>query len=227
MSEIEFEQVSVTIDGKLILDSFSNKFAEKSIALVGANGSGKSTLARLINGLVLPTSGIVRVSGMDVARNPKAVRSRVGFIFTNPHAQVVMPTVIEDVVLSLRKKIADRAERNATALQILERYGLGELANQSVHELSGGQLQLLAIAGVLATEPEVLVADEPTTLLDLANSQRIGSMLLDLEQQLILATHDLELAARCERTLVLHQGRIVFDGDSVDGVNFYRELASR
>lgn len=227
MREIQFDQVSVTINGKLILDSFSKRFNEKSIALVGANGSGKSTLARLINGLVLPSSGTVSVSGIDVARNPKAVRNRVGFVFTNPQAQVVMPTVLEDVVLSLRKKISDREERNAAALRILEQFGLGELAHQSVHELSGGQLQLLAIAGVLATEPEILVADEPTTLLDLANSQRIGSMLLALEQQLILATHDLELATRCERTLVLHEGRIVFDGDSIDGVNFYIELATR
>lgn len=227
MSEIEFEQVIVTIDGKLILDSFSKRFTEKSIALVGANGSGKSTFARLINGLVLPSSGRVSVSGIDVARNPNAVRNRVGFIFTNPQAQVVLPTVIEDVVLSLRRKISDRDERNAAAFKVLEQFGLRDLAHQSVHELSGGQLQLLAIAGVLATDPEVLVADEPTTLLDLANSQRIGSMLLALEQQLILATHDLDFAARCDRTLVLHEGRIVFDGDSVDGVNFYRELASK
>ena len=87
-----------------------------------------------------------------------------------------------------------------------------------MHALSGGQRQLLAIAGVLATEPEVLVADEPTTLLDLANSRLIGDLLLGLPQQLVLLTHDLDLAARCDRALVMSDGRVVFDGPAADAV---------
>ncbi len=82
---------------------------------------------------------------------------------------------------------------------MLERYGLAELADRSVHSLSGGQRQLLAVAGVLATEPDVLVADEPTTLLDLRNTRAIADLLFGLPQQLVLVTHDLDLALRCER----------------------------
>jgi biotin transport system ATP-binding protein len=95
---------------------------------------------------------------------------------------------------------------------VLEQYGLAEHADVSVHALSGGQKQLLALAGVLATEPAVLVADEPTTLLDLANTRRVGDLLLGLEQQLLLVTHDLDLAARCDRVLVVEDARVRFDG---------------
>src|SRR5690606_38918816 len=107
----------------------------------------------------------------------------------------------EDVALSLRKRYRAKADREAAALAVLERFGLADLADRSVHALSGGQRQMLAIATVLATDPRVLVADEPTTLLDLANTRRIGDVLLGLAQQLVLVTHDLELAARCDRAL--------------------------
>ena len=96
---------------------------------------------------------------------------------------------------------------------MLERFGLGEHADVSVHALSGGQRQLLALAGVLAVEPAVLVADEPTTLLDLANTRRVADLLFGLDQQLVLVTHDLDLARRCDRVLVVEDARVRFDGD--------------
>ena len=95
---------------------------------------------------------------------------------------------------------------------MLERYGLAELADRSVHSLSGGQRQLLAMAGVLATDPDVLVADEPTTLLDLRNTRAIADLLFGLPQQLVLVTHDLDLALRCDRALLVDDGRVVADG---------------
>jgi biotin transport system ATP-binding protein len=131
---------------------------ESRIALIGPNGSGKSTLARLVNGLVTPRTGRVVVDGLDVAQEGREVRRRVAFAFTDPAAQLVMPTVVEDVALSLRRRHPDRDDRTRAARAVLDRYGLGDLAERSVHSLSGGQRQLLAIAGVLATEPEVLVA---------------------------------------------------------------------
>nr|WP_231747653.1 ABC transporter ATP-binding protein [Auraticoccus cholistanensis] len=198
---------------------------ERRVALVGANGSGKSTLARLVNGLVVPSSGRVLVDGLDVARSGAEVRRRVGFVFTDPAAQLVMPTAAEDVALSLRHRHRDRRERRAAALSVLEAHGLAGLADRSVHTLSGGQRQLLALAGVLATEPSVLVADEPTTLLDLANSRRVGDLLLALPQQLLLITHDLELAGRCERALLVDHGRVVADGPAADVVDHYRATA--
>ena len=153
------------------------------------------------------------------------MRRRVGFVFTDPAAQLVMPTVLEDVALSLRRTHRDKRVRRQAALDVLADYGLEALADRSVHSLSGGQRQLLALAGVLATGPDVLVADEPTTLLDLANSRRVGDLLLSLPQQVLLVTHDLELASRCQRALVVDGGRVVHDGPAAEAVAHYRAIA--
>lgn len=229
MSRLVLDQVVVTaptLEGDLtILSETSLELTEHSIALIGPNGSGKSTLARLLNGLVSPASGTVTVDGLDVAQHGREVRRKVGFVFTDPSAQLVMPTVVEDVALSLRRTHRGKAERRAAAMEVLRSYGLEELADRSVHSLSGGQRQLLAVAGVLACAPDVVVADEPTTLLDLANSRMIGDLLLGLPQQLVLCTHDLDLAARCERGLVVSDGRVVFDGPASEAVAHYRATA--
>ncbi len=197
---------------------------ERRVCVIGANGSGKSTLARLLNGLVLPTTGRVIVDGLDTAVDGAAVRRRVAFAFTDPEAQLVMPTAGEDVALSLRRLGLPRADRDARVAQVLDTYGLTDLADVSVHALSGGQRQLLALAGVLATEPEVLVCDEPTTLLDLRNRQAVVSLLDRLRQRIVLVTHDLALAARTERVLVLDGGAVVHDGPGEPAVAFYRDL---
>ncbi|MFT4187767.1 MAG: ABC transporter ATP-binding protein [Aeromicrobium sp.] len=220
---IELVDVGVTApDGQTaILTDVNGVWSEQRIALIGANGSGKSTLARLVNGLVRPTTGRVIVDGLDVAEHTVAVRKKVGFCFTDPSAQFAMPTAIEDVALSLRRAYPRRAERHDAALAILDRYGLAHRAEVSVHALSGGQKQLLALAGVLAIEPAIVVADEPTTLLDLSNTRRVAEVLFGLDQQLIVATHDLALAARCERGIVVSDGRIAFDGPADDAVAHY------
>ncbi len=213
-------------DGDLqVLHPTSLALTERRIALVGPNGSGKSTLARLLNGLVTASSGRVLVDGLDVARHGREVRRRVGFVFTDPAAQLVMPTAVEDVALSLRRTHRDKGVRRQAALQVLADAGLDGLGDRSVHGLSGGQRQLLALAGVLATGPSLLVADEPTTLLDLGNSRRIGDLLLGLPQQLVLVTHDLGLAARCDRALLVTDGRVLADGPAPDVVAHYRDVA--
>ncbi|CAB4728940.1 unannotated protein [freshwater metagenome] len=217
-----------TADGeRVLLEPTTLSLTEQRVAVIGANGSGKSTMARLLNGLVTPTTGRVLVDGLDVARHGAEVRRRVGFCFTDPAAQLVMPTCVEDVELSLRRSERDPVARRRRALEVLERHGLAEHAHQSVHDLSGGQRQLLALAGVLATDPEVVVADEPTTLLDLANSRRVGDLLLSLPQQLVLLTHDLDLAARCDRVLVVEGGRVVADGTGPESVAAYVDAVDR
>ena len=216
MPTVELEAATVAIEtagvDHVVLEPTTLTLTERRIGVIGANGSGKSTLARLVNGLVSPTSGRVLVDGLDVARHGAQVRRRVAFAFTDPAAQLVMPTCVEDVELSLRRHETHPRRRRERALAVLERYGLAGHADVSVHALSGGQRQLLALAGVLAVEPTILVADEPTTLLDLANTRRIADLLFDLQQQVILVTHDLELARRCDRVLVVHEARVRFDG---------------
>ncbi len=215
---IEFDQAVVANR----LHPTTLALGEQRVGVIGPNGSGKSTLVRLINGLIEPDSGRVLVNGLDSQRQGRQVRQSVGFLFTDPGAQLVMPTVIEDISLSLRNTHTKRTERRAAALAILDRFGLKDLAERSVYQLSGGQRQLVALASVLATDPQVLIADEPTTLLDLKNSRLVGDLLFSLEQQVILVTHDLDLAARCDRVLVVSDGRIDFDGEPQLAVDHYR-----
>lgn len=207
-----------------LLGPVTLRLTERRIAVIGANGSGKSTLARLLNGLVLPASGTVRVDGLDTAADGRAVRRRVGFVFTNPDAQIVMPTPLEDVALSLRRLPMSADERDAAARATLARFGLADRAEVPAHVLSGGQRQLLALASVLAVEPAVLVCDEPTTLLDLRWRTVVDDLLDGLDQQVVVVTHDLEAAARADRVLVVEDGRIVHDGEPVAAVARYREL---
>lgn len=207
-----------------LLGPVTCRLAERRVAVIGANGSGKSTLARLVNGLVLPSSGAVTVDGLDTARDGRAVRGRVGFVFTDPDAQLVMPTAVEDVALSLRRLGLPAAERTERAHEILARFGLAGRGDVPVHALSGGQKQLLALAGVLATEPAVLVCDEPTTLLDLRWRRIVDELLDGLSQQVLQVTHDLDAAARADRVLVVDAGAVVFDGDPATAIETYRTL---
>lgn len=225
---ITFDQVSVVAGNRTILHPFTLTLTEPVISVVGANGSGKSTFARLINGLVTPMNGVVRLGEaprqLDTVREGAAVRQRVGFVFTDANAQLIMPTALEDISLSLRKSHRSRTEREQAARNHLKNVGLAHLAEQSIHALSGGQKQLLALTSVLATDPDILVADEPTTLLDLRNAKLISDRLCALTQQVVIVTHDLELAARAHRTLVLEEGRIVWDGAPNEAIAHYRKL---
>ena len=215
--------VSVPVAGgtRVVLEPTTLELTEQRVGIIGANGSGKSTLARMVNGLVAPATGRVLVDDVDVARHGGAVRRRVGFCFTDPASQLVMPTCVEDVELSLRRHEKNAGRRHDRALEVLERYGLSEHADVSVHALSGGQKQLLALAGVLAVEPAIVVADEPTTLLDLANTRRVADLLFGLDQQLVLVTHDLDLARRCDRVLVVEDARVRYDGAADAAVDDY------
>ncbi|MEC5180677.1 energy-coupling factor ABC transporter ATP-binding protein [Arthrobacter sp. CG_A4] len=222
--------VRVTVDGradpKTLLDGLSLDLAEPRIGVIGANGSGKSTLLRLFNGLVAPSAGTVMVDGRDTVRAVRDVRRHVGFVFTDPLSQLVMPTGREDVELSLRRSARNPQERRARAEAALERFGLLALADQSIYELSGGERQLLALAAVLAVDPEVLVLDEPSTLLDLRNRELLRRTLAGLGQQIILSTHDLEFAQDMDRVLVVDAGKVVFDGGPAAAVAHYRALCS-
>ncbi len=225
---IRFRQVDVEVPSqgglRRVLSGVDLTLGERRIGIIGANGSGKSTLLRLVNGLTVPTRGTVSVDDLDTVRDGRQVRRRVGFVFTDPLAQLVMPTPIEDVELSLRRTVRDRRERTARALALLEERGLGRVARSSVYDLSGGERQLVALTSVLAVEPEVLVLDEPTTLLDLRNRDLVRTAIAALPQQVLLASHDLDHALDTERVLVVDDGRVVVDADPATAVAAYRAL---
>ncbi|MDN5790536.1 MAG: energy-coupling factor ABC transporter ATP-binding protein [Micrococcales bacterium] len=231
MTTIELDEVIVEVaaDGgpsrRRLLGPVSTRLTEHRVSVIGANGSGKSTLLRLLNGLSLATSGRVTVAGRDVKTDGAAVRRLVGFGFTDPLSQLVMPTGREDVELSLRRSHRDRDTRRKAAEAVLLRFGLGHLADQSIYELSGGERQLMALTALLATDPEALVLDEPSTLLDLRNTMLLRRALTALPQTLVFATHDLEHALEAERTLVIEDGLVAFDGDPAGAVQYYRARA--
>jgi len=174
--------------------------------------------------LVLPDSGAVRVHGLDTRRSAKQVRRLVGFVFTDPDRQILMPTVAEDIELSLSRRSLDRQTRTAKVAQVLERFGLAGHADQPAHLLSGGQKQLLALATVLVTEPAVVVADEPTTLLDLRNARMLRQAFAALHTQLVIVTHDLDLVDDADRVIVLDDGRVVADDVPSVALSTYRRL---
>lgn len=217
--------VDVSVPGSVsprrLLGPLDLTLTEHRVSVIGANGSGKSTLLRLLNGLVHPTRGQVTVDGRDSVRDGAAVRRRVAFAFTDPLSQLVMPTGREDVELSLRRRHRRADDRRAAAEAALTRFGLEELADQSVYDLSGGERQLMALAAVLATDPQVLVLDEPSTLLDLRNTRVLRDRLAALPQMVVFATHDLALAGESDRTLVVDEGGVVFDGPPHAAVDEY------
>lgn len=225
MSPIVFEGVSVEVPQRTLLHPTSIELGDHRIAVIGANGSGKSTFLKLINGLVQPTYGHVTVSGLDTIDQANRVRGLVGFAFAAPEAQLIMPTVSEDLEVSLtvlrRRKRLDTAQ-NPDMEQVLSAFGLSGHSNSPIHSLSGGQKQLLALAGVVIAGPQIILCDEPTTRLDLIWRRAMIARLFDLEQQVIIATHDLDLAQECDRGIVIDNGSVLFDGAPDQAVAIYR-----
>ena len=221
---IEAVGVSHRYGERTVLADVDVRLDEQRVGVVGANGSGKSTFARLVNGLVLPSSGRVSVDGLDTRTQGREVRRRVGFCFTDPDAQIVMPTVAEDVGFGLRRRGMSKAEARVRVEETLAAYGLAGHGDHPAHLLSGGQKQMLALASVLVMEPAVLVMDEPTTLLDLRNSGLVAQVVAALPQQVLLVTHHLDLLDGFDRVLVFDEGRLVCDDVPAAAVRHYRAL---
>lgn len=213
MSAISLRDVSVTLAGSTVLEAATLELDARRIAVIGENGSGKSTLARVIGGLITPTAGAVRIHGVDAVRDVRALRRKTAVVFSNPDAQIIMPTVTEDVAFSLRPEKLPRTELAQRVDTALADFGLSELADRSAHELSGGQKQLLALCGAFVRQPELVIADEPTALLDARNARRVAGHLLERDgHRLVLVTHDLALAARCDVAVLVADGRIATTG---------------
>ena len=188
--------------------------AGEAVALIGGNGGGKTTLLQHLNGVLRPDSGEVRINGeLLTDDNLAAMRRRVGLIFQNADDQLFMPTVQEDVAFGLANsglEATEIAERTAAALAAA---GVAHLAARAPHRLSGGEKRAVAIAGVLAMQPQILVMDEPGDGLDMAARRQLINTLATMQQTRIIATHDLHLVLElCPRVLVMREGRIEADG---------------
>ncbi|MGX9351841.1 energy-coupling factor ABC transporter ATP-binding protein [Shimia sp. W99] len=218
---IEISNVSLAYGQRTVLRDISLTLSERRIAIVGANGSGKSSFARLLNGLLLPTEGTVKVDGLDTRSHGKDVRRKVGFVFQNPDNQIVFPVVEEDLAFGMKNLGFTKDTIAAKTTEILTRYDMLDLREHPAHLLSGGQKQLLAISGVLVMDPAYVVLDEPTTLLDLRNKRRITRAIDALDQTVIIASHDLDLLGDYDRVIVFDEGSIVADDVPGKAIPFY------
>jgi len=150
----------------------------------------------------------------------------VGFVFQDPDLQIIMPTVEEDLAFSLRSTQLSKVEKQQTISQWLENYGLGSHHDHPAHLLSGGQKQLLAIAAILITNPQIVVFDEPTTLLDLKNKYTIMEVIASLNQQVIVVTHDVDLLTDFDRVILIDEGRVLEDDNPKKVIDRYRTLVN-
>ncbi|MGN6220081.1 MAG: energy-coupling factor ABC transporter ATP-binding protein [Microbacterium sp.] len=219
---IRLDAVTVRVGEVAAVRDVSLDLDTRTVAVIGENGSGKSTFARLVGGLVAPTTGTLRVLGIDPAKDAKELRRRAAFVFSNPDAQILMPTVAEDVAFSLRPERLPAGELQRRVAEALERFRLTELADRSSHELSGGQKQLLALCGAFVRRPELVIADEPTAYLDARNARQVADHLFaDPEHRLLVVTHDLALASRCDTVVLFADGRVVAVGEPAPVVAAY------
>jgi cobalt/nickel transport system ATP-binding protein len=197
------------------------------VALFGANGSGKTTFALHLNGLLLGEGSVevcgARVDASAPARVLAEVRARVGVVFQDSDEQLFMPTVLEDVAFgpaNLGLPPAQAAERARAAL---EQVGMGGALHKAPYHLSSGEKRRVALAGVLAMEPEVLVLDEPTTSLDPPGQRDLTALLRSLPQAKLLVTHDVEFAgALATRAVFFERGRVAGEGTVEEVVTRFR-----
>ena len=188
------------------------------VALLGPNGAGKTTLVLHLNGILTPGAGTVTVSGMPVEKaNLQEIRRRVGIVFQDPDDQLFMPTVRDDVAFGPANLGLKGAALEQRVMEALDQVGMADFVDRPPHHLSFGQRRRVAVATVLAMEPEILVLDEPSSNLDPASRRELAEILRGLDVTVLMVTHDLPYAFElCPRSVVLSDGVIVADGSTFD-----------
>ena len=182
----------------------------EKLALAGANGSGKSTLLLHIAGAVKVQHGRITFRGQD---SQEVLRKTIGLTFQDADDQILMPSVLEDVAFSLIAGGLGREEAHERARAVLDSLGISHLSGRLPHRLSGGEKRIVSFAGMLASEPEVLALDEPSSALDPRARRRVIDFLRESERTIILATHDLDMALDvCTHAVILNEGRIACEG---------------
>jgi len=190
----------------------------EAVGIVGANGAGKSTLLMHLTGCLFARSGSVRIGDHALTRrNLKQARGRIGMIFQDPDDQLFMPTVYDDVAFGPLNQGVPAEEIEAIVERALETVGALHLKGRPPYKLSGGEKRRVAIATVLAMSPDILIMDEPSTGLDPRARRQLIALLKTFEHTKIIATHDLDLVLDlCERTIILHQGKVAADGKTLE-----------
>jgi cobalt/nickel transport system ATP-binding protein len=205
-------------DGTPALRNLSIRLcAGSKTALVGANGSGKSTLLLHLAGCFAPLSGEILLRGEAAGQNAQLLRDAVGLVFQEPDDQLFMPSVVDDVAFGLVSRSIKSEEATAAAMACLEKLGVSRIANRPPHRLSSGEKRLVAIAGVLVMNPEIILLDEPSSSLDPRARRQVVDTLKRLDKSMIIATHDLDMARQiCGHAAIIQDGRVVAEGTPGD-----------
>jgi biotin transport system ATP-binding protein len=223
---IIFDRAELCYGNRHALFPLSLELSEPRIGVIGLNGSGKTSFARLINGLAKPTGGRVTLDGLDTVTDAQAVMRATGFIFQNPANQIILPVIRDDIAMGPKSRGMKGKALTDAVDAVLARFGIADLGPRRPHELSGGQLQLVALAAVVVNQPNLILFDEPTNQLDLKNRAMVKAAIEGLSQQAIVISHDLDLVSDYPRVLVFHEGKLAFDGPGPFAVSRYREIAA-
>ena len=203
---------------ELAIDDISlDIYAGSFTAIIGKNGSGKSTLAKNLNGLLIPTSGVVYVDGYDTRDDDTIweIRQRAGMVFQNPDNQLVSSIVEDDVAFGPENLGIEPAEIRRRVDKALEDVNMGQYKQKAPHLLSGGQKQRIAIAGVVAMKPDIIIFDEPTAMLDPKGRKEIMKIIDELHKDgitVILITHFMDEVINADRVIIMHEGKVLLDG---------------
>ena len=230
---IVFNKVSYSYDKNSgnAVDELSMSIEQNEwIALIGHNGSGKSTLAKLMNGLLLPTSGTISVDGLSLSEDTYwEIRKKVGMVFQNPENQFVGTTVMDDVAFGLENLGVTREEMVKRVSAALKEVDMYSFKDQAPNRLSGGQKQRVAIAGILAIMPEVIIFDEASTMLDPNGKKELLETIKGLRKTkkmtIVYITHDLSEAAYADRIIVMNEGRQWMSGKPREVFQYQNELS--
>ena len=213
---IEIKNISYKYEDKPILKDIRLDIREgEFIAIIGHNGSGKTTLIKHLNGLLIPTKGRVTVDDLDTKTNSWEIKQKVGIVFQNPDDQLINSIAEEDIAFGLENLGVPSVVIQQKVKDILNKVNISHLAKENVNNLSFGQKQLVALAGVLVMKPKYIIFDEPTTMLDPKNKANIMKMMDGLNKEgitIILVTNNLNDIEKCvKKVIILKRGKIIFN----------------
>ena len=193
--------------------SFYVREGEK-LGIIGANGAGKSTMLKLLTGILSSENGEIIVNGILLnKKNLKEIRKKVGFVFQESDNQLFMNTVYDDIAFGLRSSKEDEEKIKLKIDKILEEFQIEKLKNKQIYKLSGGEKKVVAIAGIIVMNPEIILMDEVTAFLDPKSRRIVINLIKDLKETIVIASHDLDMILDvCDRVLVFNNGEIIQEG---------------